>query len=98
MLCKIWNFILTLFTDVLDAVAYALKTVGEVLVAVAKGVGEAVGSVVGSVFGGGNGILWIGIAAAAYFLFFRQNENGDSNYTRTIDASRQPQSSGGGLT
>lgn len=84
MLCKIWSFILNLFTDVLDAVAYALKTVGEVLVVVAKGVGEAVGSVVGSVFGGSNLLVWAGAAIAAYFLFFKQDENGNSNYSATL--------------
>lgn len=86
MLCKIWNFLLNLFTDVLDAVAYALKTVGEVLVAVAKGVGEAVGSAVDSIFGGSNLFVWAGAAIAAYFLFFKQDENGNSNYTSTLNS------------
>lgn len=85
MLCKIWNFLLNLFTDVLDAVAYALKTVGEVLVVVAKGVGEAVGSAVDSLFGGSNLFVWAGAAIAAYFLFFKQDENGNSNYTSTLN-------------
>lgn len=85
-LCKIWNFFLNLFNDVLDAVAYALTTVGEVLLKLAKGVGEVVGGVIGSVFGGSNLLVWAGVGAIAYFLFFKKDEGGDSNYTRTIDS------------
>lgn len=87
MLCKIWNFLLMMFKDTLDAVAYALKTVGEVLVDVAKGVGEAVGSVVSSVFGGSNLLTWAVLGVGAYFLFFKR-EDGKSNYTDTINRQR----------
>lgn len=85
-LCKIWNFFLNLFNDVLDSVAYALTTVGEVLLKLAKGVGEVVGDAIGSAFGGSNLLVWAGVGAIAYFLFFKQDEEGNSNYTRTIES------------
>lgn len=75
MLCKIWNFILNIFTDTLNAVAFALKTVGEVLGDVLTSVGDGLGNFVGGVFGGGNLLVWAGVGIFAYFLLTKQDDS-----------------------
>lgn len=74
MLCKIWNFILNLFTDTLNAIAVALKTVGEVFCDVLTSVGTGVGNLIGGVFGGSNFIVWAGVGVLAYFLLTKQDD------------------------
>lgn len=76
-LCKIWNFVLSLFTDVVDAVAYGIKTFGEVLVPVLGALGQVVGDTIGSVFGGSNLLIWG--AAGVFLLFFLKQKDGGSD-------------------
>lgn len=78
VLCKIWSFILGMFVDTLDAVAVALKTVGEVALDLVKGVGDAVGSAAGSIFGGSNRLVWALAGTFAYFFFFRDDDKNES--------------------
>lgn len=85
ILCKIWSFVLGVFVDILDAVAYALTTVGEVLLVLAKGLGEVAGDVINDVFGGSNLLVWGVFGVFVYAaLFKRDKETGNSNYTDTI--------------
>lgn len=63
--CKLWNFLLNIFTTVVEAVGYALKTVGTVLVETAGAIAEAVGDVLGIP---GNLFLWIAGGIGLYFL------------------------------
>lgn len=65
-LCKIWNFILNRFSDMLDLLAYGLKTIGEVVVPILGAIGKVIGDVAGSIFSGSNLIL---LLVGGYFLF-----------------------------
>lgn len=78
MLCKIWNFFLNIFTDTLNAIAFALTTVGEVLGDVLTSVGDGLGNFVGGVFGGGNLLVWVGVGVFAYFLLTKQDDANQS--------------------
>lgn len=96
-LCKIWNFVLSLFTDVVDAIAYGIKTFGEVLVPVLGALGQVIGDTIGSVFGGSNLLVWG--AAGVFLLLFLKQKNGSSNAQpmRTVydERSSVPASTGG---
>lgn len=96
-LCKIWNFVLSLFTDVVDAIAYGIKTFGEVLVPVLGALGQVVGDTIGSVFGGSNLLVWG--AAGVFLLLFLKQKNGSSNAqpmrTAYDERSSVPASTGG---
>lgn len=73
--CKLWNVILNVFSDVVSAVAYALKTVGTVAVEVLGAAADAVGGAIGSIFGGFNLLVWAGVGVFAYFLLTKQSDN-----------------------
>lgn len=96
-LCKIWNFVLSLFTDVVDAVAYGIKTFGEVLVPVLGALGQVIGDTIGSVFGGSNLLVWG--AAGVFLLLFLKQKSGSSNaqpmQTVYDERSSVPASTGG---
>lgn len=98
-LCKIWNFVLSLFTDVVDAIAYGIKTFGEVLVPVLGALGQVIGDTIGSVFGGSNLLVWG--TAGVFLLLFLKQKNGSSNAQpmRTVyDEHSSVSASTGGLT
>lgn len=100
-LCKIWNFILNLFTDVVDAVAYGLKTFGEVLVPVLGALGQVVGDTIGSIFGGSNLLVW-GVAGFFLLSFLKQRDKTDleREKIRTVYDETQPKlvTPSGGMT
>lgn len=72
--CKIWSFFLNLFRDAIDAIAYALDTIGTVVLELLDGIGEVIGNVVGNIFGGSNLIIWLAVGVGAYFLLKNDNE------------------------
>lgn len=81
LLCKIWQFLLNVFTDIVNAVAQALATIGTAVVDVLSQVAEAVGDALGI---NGSTVLWIGLALGAYFLFGR---DGDERVTKAKGVS-----------
>lgn len=85
--CKLWNLILNTFSDAVSAVAYALKTVGDVVVEILGAAAEAVGSAVGSIFGGSNLLVWIGVGVFAYMLLTKKDESGSRSLN--VDAYRE---------
>lgn len=74
ILCKIWNFVLQMFQDSVEAVAVGLQTLGEVLVPVLGALGQVVGDTIGSIFGGSNLLVWAGVGIFAYFIITRDKE------------------------
>lgn len=72
--CKIWSFFLNLFRDAMDAIAYALDTIGTVALELLDGVGEVIGNVVGNIFGGSNFMIWLAVGVGAYFLLKNDNK------------------------
>lgn len=72
--CKLWNFILNTFTDVVSGVAYALKTVGTVAASILTDVAGAVGSAIGSIFGGSNFFVWLAVGIGGYLLLTKQDD------------------------
>lgn len=75
ILCKIWNFVLQMFQDSVEAVAVGLQTLGEVLVPVLGALGQVVGDTIGSIFGGSNLLVWAGVGIFAYFIITRDKED-----------------------
>lgn len=84
ILCKIWNFVLNMFQDSVEAVAIGLKTLGEVLVPVLGAIGSVVGDAIGSVFGGSNLLVWAGVGIFAYFVLTKNKD--DPPPMRTVEA------------
>lgn len=76
--CKLWNVFLNMFTDVVKAVAYALDTVGTVLVELLSSAADAVGGAISSIFGGSNLLIWAGVGFFAYLLLTNQDEEDKS--------------------
>lgn len=85
--CKLWNLILNTFSDVVNAVAYALKTVGEVAVEVLGAAADAVGGAIGSIFGGSNLLVWAGVGIFAYMLLTKKDESGSRSLN--VDAYKE---------
>lgn len=77
MWCKLWRFLLNTFTDVVDAVAYALTTLGDVAVELLTDLGDGLGSAIGSIFGGSNLVIWLGVGVFAYMLLTKEDSNGN---------------------
>lgn len=71
LICKLFNFLLALFVNVVEGVAYALKTVGGVLLDLLSSTLDSVGDLIG--VGGGTLAL---IGAGLLFLFLL-NKGGD---------------------
>lgn len=72
--CKLWNFVLDMFVGAVDAIAYALKTVGTVLLGTAEALLSAAGSAISSVFSS-SPIVWIAVAAGAYLLLGKKKDD-----------------------
>lgn len=64
-LCKIWQFFLNVFTDIVNAVAQALAVIGTAVVDVLSQAAEAVGKALGI---NGSTVMWIALGLGAYFL------------------------------
>lgn len=97
-ICKLWTFLLNLLSKSVEAVAYALKTVGEVVIPIlgdlGKVIGDTVGGFVGSIFGGSNLLVWAGVGFLAYFLLTKEDEGGGGsivgNYAERIGTDPNP--------
>lgn len=77
-ICKLWTFLLNLLSKAVEAVAFALKTVGEVVIPILGELGQVisdtVGGTLGGVFGGANLLLWAGVGL---FLYVQLSKNDD---------------------
>lgn len=75
LICKLFGFILDLFTAAVDGIGYALGTVGTVLITTAAGVLGAGGEAIGNILGiDGTLLTWALLGLGAYFLLNRKNE------------------------
>lgn len=83
ILCKILNWILKIFGQVVDFVASAVSTIGTAFVDVLSTLANAVGD---AIFGGGTGslVLLLGLGAAAWFVFGGSDD--DDNSVRQAQA------------
>lgn len=86
MFCKIWSFFLRLFQSAIEAVAWALETIGEVALDLLEGVGDIVGGVIGSVFGGSNLLIWLALGGLGIYFLTKEDSDGDSIASRYQDA------------
>lgn len=73
--CKLWNFVLNIFTSIVEGVGMLLETVGTVLVDVLGGVADAVGKALGI---SGSTVLWLGLGVAAAWLLFGGDSEDDA--------------------
>lgn len=85
ILCKIWNLVLMMFQDSVDAIAVGLKTLGEVLVPILGALGQVIGDTIGSVFGGSNLLVWAGVGIFAYFVLTKEQDDKPSERTVNSD-------------
>lgn len=88
MFCKIWTFFLRLFEGAMEAIAWALKTVGEVALDLLEGVGNVVGGVIGSVFGGSNLLVWLALGGLGLYFITKEDSNGESIASRAQNGPR----------
>lgn len=80
--CKFWNFFLDRFMDVVKGIAYALETVGKVLLDVASEVVKAASSVLGSP------VFLIAAGIGAYLLLSKKQDSTRDVLVR--DVTREP--------
>lgn len=85
-LCKIWRGILRIFTNIVDAVATALKVVGTAAVDVLSEVASAIG---GAIFGDGSTLLLVAGALGLYLLSKRKDRK-DKKVVVTSPAAINP--------
>lgn len=82
ILCKIFNFILNIFEQVLSVVVAALTMLGEAVVDVLTDVADAVGGALGL---SGGSVLWLALGGIAlYFLMKKEDENPPAQTTGQI--------------
>lgn len=86
-ICKLWTFLLNLIQKAVEAIAYALKTIGEVVIPLLGQLADAVGGAIGSIFGGGNLLVWLGVGVFAYFLLTKEDDSGGEVVVNTLDPS-----------
>lgn len=91
ILCKIWNFVLMMFQDSVEAIAIGLKTLGEVLVPVLGALGQVVGDTIGSIFGGSNLLVWAGVGIFAYFILTKKQDDPPPVQTVNAEPQRLPE-------
>lgn len=73
--CKLWNFVLGVFTSAVEGIGFALKTVGTVLIDVADGVLGAASDALGL-----SSILPLALIGAGLYLFWpRKNDDKGSD-------------------
>lgn len=72
LICKLFNFLLTLFVNTVEGVAFALKTVGEVALDLLGSALDSVGDLLGV---SGTTIAWLGAGLLLFFLL--RKEKGD---------------------
>lgn len=78
-ICKLWTFLLNLLSNAVEAVAFALKTVGEVVIPILGELGQVISDTVGGTFGGlfsgGSLLLWAGVGLFLYVQLSKDGEN-----------------------
>lgn len=91
-LCKIWNFILNRFSDVVEALAYGLKTIGEVVVPILGAIGKVIADTAGSLFSGP--VLVLLLVGGYFFTSYLSNsrEDKDKDKQRRLPDSKGPSS------
>lgn len=75
LICKLFGFILRVFTVAIEGVGHLLKTLGVVLVDTLTTVGAALGN---SLFSGGI-FSWLLIGGAAWFLLSSKDKKGSTD-------------------
>lgn len=88
--CKLWNFFLNMFVSTVHAVAYALDTVGGVLLDLASNAIKGATSALGSP------LVLVGLGLAAWFLLSKKDDSGGSSGRVVLTAADA--SSKAGLT
>lgn len=83
LICKLFNFILNLFTSAVEGIAFALRTVGEIALELLVDAAEAVGNALGI---DGTTVLWLGVGVLAFFLL--RNKDKDNKVNPQLLASR----------
>lgn len=71
--CKLWNFFLQMFTNAVEAIAYAVKTVGTIAIGLASDLIKAASHAIGGLFSSPFTLLLIG--GAAYLLLFKKRDD-----------------------
>lgn len=83
LICKIFGFILNLFTKVVNVVAQALTILGEATVDVLSDLVTSVGEGVASTLGGSGLLGWLLIGGVAYFLLTKKDDSKPQTITVT---------------
>lgn len=74
-LCKLFRFVLNVFTQVVDVVASAVKVIGGAAVDVLTDLLSSVGNMLGI---DGSTLMWIALGVGAYFLFSGSDDDSPS--------------------
>lgn len=79
ILCKIFNFVLNIFTMAVDFVAKTVKTLGNAVVDVLSELISSVAEGVSSIFSM-NPLFWIAIVGGVGWLLLSNNDEDDTSY------------------
>lgn len=89
--CKLFNIILGIWNRAVEAVGFALKTVGTVLVDTVGGVVGEVGEVVGSLLGIDTPLVfWLLIGGGAWFLLSKNKDDSKEVVVRPAQPMANP--------
>lgn len=72
ILCKIFNFILNIFEQVLNVVVTALVMLGDAAIDVLTGVANAVGDALGI---SGGSLLWLALGGLGLYFFMKKDDD-----------------------
>lgn len=86
LICKLFNFILALFINIVEGVAFAIKTVGEVALDLLGSVLDSAGELLGI---SGTTLAWLG-GGLLLFLILRKKEGDDNEQRNGERTSNQP--------
>lgn len=90
LLCKLFRFILNIFTRVVEFVAEAVKLIGTAVVDVLGDLLEAGGNAVSKLFGSPGGLVLLGIGAYLLIgMFGKDDDNKGSEIHAGVDAARE---------
>lgn len=83
LICKIFGFVLALFTKVVSAVAQGITILGDATVDVLTDLITSVGEGVASTLGGSDLLGWLLVGGVAYFLLTRKETSRPQTITVT---------------
>lgn len=86
LICKLFNFILALFINIVEGVAFALQTVGEVALDLLGSVLDSAGKLLGI---SGTTLAWLGGGLLLFFML-RKKEGDDNEQRNSERSSNQP--------